>query len=73
MQSATAERRSANLVHLTRANTAPVAFTETLFVVVEGTQKGPTDGPVLQIQMWRVVVLHPGVDPDSNRIPAKQT
>jgi beta-lactamase regulating signal transducer with metallopeptidase domain len=73
MQSATAERPPASLVHLTRANTAPVAFTETLFVVVEGTQKGPTDEPVLQIQMWRVVVLHPAVAPNSNRIPAKQT
>jgi beta-lactamase regulating signal transducer with metallopeptidase domain len=73
MQSATVEPRTASLVHLTSANAAPVAFTETLFVVVEGTRYRPSDEPVLQIQMWRVVVLHPVVDPDSNRIPAKQT
>ena len=73
MQSATAEPRAASLVHLTSANAAPLAFTETLFVVVEGGQTDPAARPVYQIQMWRVVVLHPVVDPDSNRIPAKQT
>jgi beta-lactamase regulating signal transducer with metallopeptidase domain len=73
IQSTPAEQRAASLVHLTNANAAPLAFTETLFVVVEGTQNGPSDEPVLQIQMWRVVVLHPVVDPNSNRIPAKQT
>ncbi len=73
IQSTPMKQRSATLVHLTSANAAPVAFTETLFVVVEGTQNGPSDEPVFQIQMWRVVVLHPAVDPDSNRIPAKQT
>ncbi len=72
-QARTTQQRAASLVHLTSANAAPLAFTETLFVVVEGRQSGPTDQPVLQIQMWRVVVLHPVVDPDSNRIPAKQT
>jgi beta-lactamase regulating signal transducer with metallopeptidase domain len=71
--SATAEQRAASLVHMTNANAAPVAFTETLFVVVEGSQSDPSAHPVFQIQMWRVVVLHPVVDPDSNRIPAKQT
>lgn len=73
IQSAPAEQRAASLVHWTNANAAPLAFTETLFVVVEGAQNGPSDEPVLQIQMWRVVVLHPVVDPDSNRIPVKQT
>ena len=73
IQSVPLEQQSASLVHVTSANAAPVAFTETLFVVVEGTQNGPSDQPILQIQMWRVVVLHPAVDPDSNRIPAKQT
>jgi Zn-dependent protease with chaperone function len=73
MQSAPAEQRAASLVHLTSANAAPLAFTETLFVVVEGRQSDLSAQPVLQIQMWRVVVLHPVVDPDSNRIPAKQT
>jgi beta-lactamase regulating signal transducer with metallopeptidase domain len=73
MQSSPREQRARSMVHMTSANSAPVAFTETLFVVVEGAQNGPTEEPVLQIQMWRVVVLHPVVDPNSNRIPAKQT
>ncbi len=50
----------------------PIAFTETIFVVVEGNDVSP-DGAGIQIQMWRVMVLHPAVDPDGNRIPAKQT
>jgi beta-lactamase regulating signal transducer with metallopeptidase domain len=73
VQSAPAEQRAASLVHLTSANAAQLAFTETLFVVVEGSQSDPAAQPVFQIQMWRVVVLHPVVDPDSNRIPAKRT
>lgn len=70
---ATPEQRAASLVHLTNANAAQLAFTETLFVVVEGSQSDPSAQPVFQIQMWRVVVLHPVVDPVSNRIPAKRT
>ena len=67
------EQRTASLVHLTNANAAPLAFTETLFVVMEGSRSGPSEQPILQIQMWRVVILHPVVDPNSNRIPAKRT
>ncbi len=59
-------------VHLTDASAAQVAFTETFFVVVEGRANG-TDQPVFQIQLWQVMVLHPVVDPDSNKIPSKQT
>jgi beta-lactamase regulating signal transducer with metallopeptidase domain len=59
-------------VHLTDSDFAPV-FTETLFVVIEGNENGNPDQPVLQIQLWRVMVFHPVVDPDSNRIPSKQT
>jgi beta-lactamase regulating signal transducer with metallopeptidase domain len=59
-------------VRLTNSDFAPV-FTETLFVVIEGNENGNPDQPVLQIQLWRVMVFHPVVDPDSNRIPAKQT
>ncbi len=73
MQSAPAEQRAASLVHLTSADAAPVAFTQTLFVVVEGGQNVSGKQPVLQIRMWRVVVLHSVVDPNTNRIPAKQT
>jgi hypothetical protein len=59
-------------VRPTKANAVPVAFTETFFVVVEGRENA-TDQPVFQIQLWRVLVLHPVVDPDSNRTPPKQT
>jgi beta-lactamase regulating signal transducer with metallopeptidase domain len=59
-------------VHLTNSDFAPV-FTETLFVVIEGTENGNPDQPVFQIQLWRITVFHPVVNPDNNRIPAKQT
>lgn len=58
---------------LTNANPAAVAFTETFFVIVEGNDPGFSDRPVFQIQLWRLTVLHPVVDADGNRIPAKQT
>ena len=57
---------------LTNANLVPVAFTETFFVVVEG-RENDSGQPVFQIQLWHVMVLHPVADPDSNRIPPKQT
>jgi hypothetical protein len=60
-------------VRLTHTSAAPVAFTETLFVVIEGSPNDASNQPVYQIQWWRVMVLHPVVDPSSNRIPAKQT
>jgi bla regulator protein blaR1 len=72
-RSTTSASRAASMVRLTGADAAPFAFTETVFVVVEGSQQGRSDQPVFQIQMWRVMVLHPVVDPNSNRIPAKQT
>ncbi len=60
-------------VRLPYAAVAPVALTETIFVVVESPQNGSSDQPVFQIQWWQVMVLHPAVDPDSNRIPPKKT
>jgi beta-lactamase regulating signal transducer with metallopeptidase domain len=59
-------------IHLTNSDFAPV-FTETLFVVIQGNENGNPDQPLLQIQLWRVMVFHPVVNPSSNRIPAKQT
>jgi beta-lactamase regulating signal transducer with metallopeptidase domain len=59
-------------VRLTNASFIPVRFTETLIVVVEGSDSGFPDQPVYHIQWWRVMVLEPVVDPNS-RIPAKQT
>ena len=49
----------------------PVVFTETLFVVVEGRESSFSIRSVYQIQMWRLTVLHPAVDPDT-RIHPKQ-
>jgi beta-lactamase regulating signal transducer with metallopeptidase domain len=60
-------------VHLPDATITPVAFTETFFVIIESPQTGSSDQPVLQIQWWHLTVLHPAVDPDSNRIPPKKT
>lgn len=59
-------------VSLKNADVTPVSFTETLFVVIEGGSDS-SDRPVFQIQLWRVMVLHPAVDRNSNRIPPKQT
>jgi beta-lactamase regulating signal transducer with metallopeptidase domain len=74
LHSSVPEQRAATMFHLTSAADAPpIAFTETLFVVVESSSTGPSDQPVFQIQLWRVTVWHPAVDPNSNRIPPKQT
>jgi hypothetical protein len=59
-------------VRLRNASFIPVRFTETLIVVVEGSDTSFPDQPVYQIQLWRVMVLEPVVDPN-RRIPAKQT
>jgi len=50
-----------------------VVFTNTFFVIVEGREDDATDQPVYQIQLWRVMILHPVADPDSSKIRAKQT
>jgi hypothetical protein len=60
-------------VRLTNAEVTPAAFTETLFVTVQPSDDISSGQPVYQIQLWRVIVVHPVVDPDSNRIPVKQT
>ncbi len=77
-QSATAASGAGSMVRranvrLTNASAAPVAFTETLFVVIEGSKSDSSSHPVYQIQLWRVMVLHAVVDPNHSRIPAKQT
>ena len=64
--------RPAN-VRLINASANPVAFTEALFVVIEGSTNDVSSHAVYQIQLWRVMVLHPVVDPNSKKIPAKQT
>ena len=73
MQPAPSEESTACLFHPANANVAPLAFRETLFVVIENGEPGSADPPVLQIQLWRVMVWHPAVDANINRTPAKQT
>jgi len=73
LQSSAPEQCAASMVHLASADASRFAFTETLFVVFESSSTGPSDPQVYQIQLWRVVVLHPVVDPNGNRIPPKQT
>jgi beta-lactamase regulating signal transducer with metallopeptidase domain len=75
--SPTAKRRAGSTVghtniRLSNADVTPVAFTETLLVVIDGSENGFPDQPVYQIQLWRVTVLHPVVDSNSNRIPRKE-
>ncbi len=60
--------RQAN-IRLTGANTVPVAFTETFFVVVEGNGSG-ADEPLYQIHLWRVMVFHPVIG--DSRVPRKE-
>jgi beta-lactamase regulating signal transducer with metallopeptidase domain len=72
-QTNTIEQRALGMFHLANMNAEPFAFTETLFVVIEGGTPGSPNQQAFQIQLWRVMVLHPVVDPNSNRIPSKQT
>jgi beta-lactamase regulating signal transducer with metallopeptidase domain len=60
-------------VRLNQAKVTPVVFTNTFFVIVDDGENGAADQTVYQIQVWRVLVLHPVADPGSNKIPAKQT
>ena len=73
VQPPTPEQVAESMFHLTSVEADAFAVTETVFVVVQGEANGAPDAPQVQIQMWRVVVLHPAVNPESNRIPAKQT
>ena len=77
-QPPTAEQSRGSMIRRTSANetkvnVTPVAFTETLFVVVEGYDGVSPDQPVYQIQWWRITVFHPAADPPGNRIPRKET
>jgi len=61
-------------VRLTDSNAEaiPVAFTEMIFVIVEGRENDGSNQPAYQIQMWRLTVLHRAVD-SNTRIHPKQT
>jgi len=57
-------------IRLTGANAVPVAYTETIFVVVAGSERGSPPEPIYQIHLWRVMVFHPVVD--DGRVPRKE-
>ena len=59
-------------VRLTNATAVPVVFTQTFFVVVDGSENGLSEQPVYQIQLWRVTVFHPVVEADGHRVPRKE-
>src|SRR3974390_434916 len=65
------ETNISKIIRFTNANTVPVTFTETMFVVVE-SQPGTSPQPVYKIQMWRVVVFHPEVDSTTNQVYTKE-
>jgi len=59
----------AEMVHNAGMKTSVAPVTETvLFVIQSGDQAGQ---PVYQIQMWRVTIFHPAVDP-AGKAPQKQ-
>jgi len=73
MQASATEDPALSMFHLANVSPTPLVFTETLFVVIEGRAPNSYTEPPFQIQMWRVMVLHPVIDSNSNRIPSKQT
>lgn len=73
LQASSTEELASSMFHLANVSATPLVFTETLFVVIEGSAPTSHTQPAFQIQMWRVMVLHPVIDSNSNRIPAKQT
>lgn len=77
VHAATAKQSTGNMVlrtdvRLPNATAIPVAFIQTFLVVVEGSENGFPNQPVYQIQLWRVMVFHPVVNPESNRAPRKE-
>lgn len=66
-----------SLVHLANGKAQWPAMIETMFVLIQtqGNETGENSEPgpqVYQIQMWRVLILHPAVDPEV-KPPQKQT
>ncbi len=57
-------------IRQTGANAVPVAYTETIFVVVAGSERGSPAESIYQIHLWRVMVFHPVVD--DGRVPRKE-
>jgi beta-lactamase regulating signal transducer with metallopeptidase domain len=67
MKSRSSEPETDALVHQVSATSGPTLFTETVVVFVESGQ----NRPAVQIQMWRVTILHYVAAPSNERIPRK--
>ena len=65
VHSARAKTTGNNMVHMasSKAKSAPAA--EAVLVVIESGSNSASGQQVYRIQMWRLTVLHPTVDPDS--------
>lgn len=74
--SSTSEPQTLSLVHLANDKAPSLPVIETMFVVIETQAPRGDDSQtapqIYQIQMWRVLVLHPAVDPEV-KPPQKQT
>jgi len=65
--------RAADTVHETGGKLAVVPFTETVWVVIEGSTPASQDHHVYRIRMFRVTVLQHLIEPATGRIPRKET
>jgi hypothetical protein len=63
----------ADLFYLTDFFTNPALVTQTVFVVVEGSNPGSTGVAAYRISVWRIVIQQPSGDPSPNTIPHKET
>lgn len=63
---------AASMIHLTKSAPAIVPFTETVFLVIEGSNDVSPDVHVYQIQMFRLTILHTSAEP-ANIAPQKET
>lgn len=63
----------ATMVHMTRAESGIVPFTETLFVLIEDGGSALSNQPVYRIQMWHVLTFQQVLKPAGNKAPQKQT
>jgi beta-lactamase regulating signal transducer with metallopeptidase domain len=57
------KKSDAGLIHLTSVKTVQTPVPETLFIVIES--RSPNAPELVQIQMWRVTVLHTPADPST--------
>ena len=61
------------LVHLTSFDPAEFPFAETVFVVIQTEQANSAgEQPVVQIQMWQVLVFHPHPPVDETKLSHKE-